>query len=121
MRSVLATRRASHGIEALPLCLRTRVKRPTRNRMVQHMKEVETVSGPELKTRLRLAGVAQTDANSFAGYRDRVLLLFLYDTGLRLSEALSVRVGEELLTEGALTIVGKGNKARRDWTGLDGA
>ena len=53
----------------------------------------------------------QFDATSFAGHRDCVLLLLLYDTGLRVSEALSVQVNEDL-AQGHVTVLGKGNKER---------
>ena len=57
--------------------------------------------------------LAHIDTTSFAGLRDRMLLLFLCDTGLRLSEALSVRVTEELTKDGTVTLLGKGGKERQ--------
>jgi integrase/recombinase XerC len=55
----------------------------------------------------------QPDAGRFLGLRDRVFLLVLLDTGLSLSEALNIRVGDLNLREGAVTAVGKGDKQRR--------
>jgi integrase/recombinase XerD len=55
----------------------------------------------------------QPDAKHFLGLRDRLFLLLLLDTGLRLSEALGIRVGDLDLREGAVTVIGKGDKQRR--------
>jgi integrase/recombinase XerC len=42
--------------------------------------------------------------------RDRAFILFLADTGLRVSEACSLTLGDVDFLEGRLTIIGKGNK-----------
>ncbi|MBM3473488.1 MAG: hypothetical protein FJX75_09485 [Armatimonadetes bacterium] len=55
--------------------------------------------------------LAETDTSSFACHRNRVLFLFVLDTGLRIHEALSVHVTEEL-TRGVVTMIGKENKQR---------
>jgi integrase len=44
--------------------------------------------------------------------RDALLILVLFQTGLRISEALSLTVGHLAGQPGALAIVGKGNKPR---------
>ncbi len=45
--------------------------------------------------------------------RDAALLTLLYGCGLRISEALGLSRAEAPLAEGALTVIGKGGKARR--------
>lgn len=57
----------------------------------------------------RLLAVIPT--NTFPRLRNRLILLFLYETGCRISEALSVQDNEEL-TRGVVTVIGKGNKQR---------
>ncbi|MBM3472620.1 MAG: hypothetical protein FJX75_05010 [Armatimonadetes bacterium] len=52
------------------------------------------------------------DTTTFAGHRDRLLLLYLYTTAARITEALSVQVREEL-ARGEVTFVGKGEKERQ--------
>ena len=52
----------------------------------------------------------QTDTP--AGYRDRVMLEVLYATGLRVSELVGLVLGSVNLRQGALRVVGKGNKER---------
>nr|WP_238482563.1 site-specific integrase [Lederbergia galactosidilytica] len=42
----------------------------------------------------------QTDRRKFTGLRDYVLMLFLLDTGARISEALSVKIDDILFAEG---------------------
>jgi integrase/recombinase XerD len=61
----------------------------------------------------------QTDTTSFPRHRDRVLLLFWYDTASRLSEALSVRVTEKLVADGAVKLIGKDDKEREVWLSAD--
>lgn len=46
------------------------------------------------------------------GLRDRVCLELLYSSGLRISELLSLKLGDLQLNEGLLSVVGKGNKQR---------
>lgn len=57
------------------------------------------------------------DKDSEQGWRDYVLLLFLYNTGARAEEAASLKVKDLLLPRGrglpVVTITGKGNKTRR--------
>lgn len=50
--------------------------------------------------------------DSFQSRRDHFLFLFLYNTGARISEALSVDVGMIERSERRIRIVGKGDKAR---------
>jgi integrase/recombinase XerD len=55
----------------------------------------------------------QPQRDSFLGARDHCFLLLLLDTGLRLSEALAVRVEQLDWSEGRLLVLGKGSKERR--------
>ena len=52
------------------------------------------------------------DAANPLGLRDRAMLELLYATGLRVSELVSIRLGELSLANGVIRITGKGNKER---------
>jgi site-specific recombinase XerD len=52
------------------------------------------------------------DSSSFEGLRNLMLYSFLYDTGCRISEALSLSVDSFLLTKSSIIIKGKGDKDR---------
>lgn len=57
--------------------------------------------------------LAQPDRSSLNGCRDHALLLFLYNTGVRVSEALGVRAEHlSLNTPRHVRLFGKGNKER---------
>ena len=57
--------------------------------------------------------IAQPDRSSLSGCRDHALLLFLYNTGARVSEALGVRMEHlSLNTPRHVRLFGKGNKER---------
>jgi len=56
--------------------------------------------------------IAQPDVATPLGLRDRAMIELLYATGLRVSELVSVRVGDLHLDEQYLTCVGKGSKER---------
>jgi integrase/recombinase XerD len=56
--------------------------------------------------------LAQPDASTPRGIRDKALIEVLYATGLRVSELLSLRPGDVSLDAGYLTCVGKGDKQR---------
>jgi integrase/recombinase XerD len=57
--------------------------------------------------------LAQPDRATSLGQRDHALLLFLYNTGARVSEALDVRMGDlELLRPRQVRLRGKGGKER---------
>jgi integrase/recombinase XerD len=57
--------------------------------------------------------IAQPDSTTASGARDRALLLFLYNTGARVSEALAVRLADLHLARPAqVRLHGKGNKDR---------
>jgi len=52
------------------------------------------------------------DAKTAEGFRDYIIILALLDTGLRVSELCSLKLGNLWLDEGMLKVVGKGNKER---------
>jgi integrase/recombinase XerD len=56
--------------------------------------------------------LAQPDASTPRGLRDKALIEVLYATGLRVSELVSLRAGDLNLEEGYLTCIGKGDKQR---------
>jgi integrase/recombinase XerD len=56
--------------------------------------------------------VAAPDAGKTNGLRDQAMLQLLYATGLRVSELVSLRVGDLDADSAVLRVVGKGNKQR---------
>jgi integrase/recombinase XerD len=65
-------------------------------------------------TETQIAAILQQpDRTSFVGLRDYCFLLTLLDTGLRLSEALSLKVSDLDLEELQIDVIGKGDKQRR--------
>lgn len=56
--------------------------------------------------------LARPDPHTFLGLRDLVFMLLLLDTGLRLSEALGLRVCDLDLHGKTMRVLGKGNKER---------
>jgi integrase/recombinase XerD len=56
--------------------------------------------------------LAQPDTTTPRGMRDKALIELLYATGLRVSELLSLRLGDVHLDAGYLTCIGKGDKER---------
>src|SRR5260221_400887 len=57
--------------------------------------------------------LAAPDQSSSQGRRDHALLLFLYNSGARVSEATSLRIGDIDWHSRSVRITGKGNKQRR--------
>jgi integrase/recombinase XerD len=56
--------------------------------------------------------LAQPDAKTVRGLRDKAILELLYSTGLRVSELTGLRVGDLHMDMGRLRCVGKGDKER---------
>lgn len=56
--------------------------------------------------------LAQPDATTAKGIRDRAILEFLYATGARVSEATSLRLDQLFLADGMVRLFGKGSKER---------
>lgn len=52
------------------------------------------------------------DTKTWGGLRDRAILEVLYGCGLRVSEAVSLRISDVYLEEGFVRIIGKGDKQR---------
>lgn len=52
------------------------------------------------------------DLNSPIGYRNKILIEFLYSTGCRVSEVLSIKISDIDLKRGFVKVLGKGNKER---------
>jgi integrase/recombinase XerD len=57
--------------------------------------------------------LARPKRRTFTGQRAHALITLLLDTGLRVSEALSLRVEDVNWREGLLTVMGKGGKERQ--------
>lgn len=57
--------------------------------------------------------LAAPDQSMSQGSRDHALLLFLYNAGARVSEAVSLRIGDIDWHNKSVRIIGKGNKERR--------
>jgi len=56
--------------------------------------------------------IESTDTSSWNGIRDRAILEMLYGCGLRVSEAVGLRLSDVFLEEGFLRVTGKGDKQR---------
>lgn len=52
------------------------------------------------------------DLNSPIGYRNKVLIEFLYSTGCRVSEVLNIKISDIDLKRGFVKVLGKGSKER---------
>ncbi|NMM49091.1 site-specific tyrosine recombinase XerD [Marinigracilibium pacificum] len=52
------------------------------------------------------------EMNTFDGARSRALIELLYGSGLRVSEAVDLRISDVFIDQGFLRVIGKGNKER---------
>ena len=57
--------------------------------------------------------LSQPDTSNETGLRDRALLELMYSSGLRVSEAVNLKLSDVDLDSGILTTTGKGSKTRR--------
>ena len=68
---------------------------------------------PEVLSVQEIDGIiASVDTSKLGGLRDRAILEVLYGCGLRVSEAVNLRISNIYFKEGFLRIVGKGDKER---------
>ena len=58
------------------------------------------------------AMIATIDLATPSGYRDRAIVEMLYSCGLRVSELISLRMGDVILEDGVVRVMGKGRKQR---------
>ncbi|MBD3299564.1 MAG: tyrosine-type recombinase/integrase [candidate division Zixibacteria bacterium] len=73
---------------------------------------VERKMKPVLKEEQIQAMLAVPDRRRFVGMRNFVMLLVLYDTLIRLSELINLKLSDVDLEQGTLRIYGKGRKVR---------
>ena len=67
---------------------------------------------PSVLTRDEVKTLLELEYSGFLEYRDHILFLFLYSTGARISEALSVNITDFDFDNRRILIKGKGNKQR---------
>ena len=75
---------------------------PRQKRSLPQVLSVEEITGI----------ITQPDTESILGIRDRAMLEVMYGCGLRVSELLTMKLNNLLLSEGLLRIMGKGSKER---------
>jgi site-specific recombinase XerD len=76
---------------------------------------IQTISTDEFE-QLLLACAPPNETGPFAeraAVRNRAILWLLYDTGIRVSELIHLRLGDVDRKKGVITVVGKGSKERR--------
>jgi integrase/recombinase XerD len=56
--------------------------------------------------------ISSIEVDTIKGRRDRAMIELLYSCGLRVSELISLRVGDLFFGEGYVRVIGKGNKQR---------
>ena len=78
-------------------------------RLKEPMHYPRTLSGEQI---IMLVNTIAQHADIFAGLRDLAFVVLLLDTGIRLSEALNLRLDDVDLAQGFVRVVGKGNRER---------
>ncbi|MFQ5604570.1 MAG: site-specific tyrosine recombinase XerD [bacterium] len=73
----------------------------------QAQKLPDTLSQPEIELILQQPNVAEDK-----GLRDKAMLEFLYASGLRVSELITIRNSDLFFEDGFIRVIGKGNKER---------
>jgi site-specific recombinase XerD len=81
------------------------MKRVPKPKVVQE--QIKPLSAEELTALL-----VEPNRKTFVGLRDIALMALMVDTGLRVSETLSIRLGDLDTRARAITVVGKGDKPR---------
>lgn len=79
-----------------------RVDAPKTGRRLPEVLSVENVD----------AMISSVDTASWTGLRDRALLEVMYGCGLRVSEAVTLKISDIFFREGFVRIIGKGDKQR---------
>ncbi|MBF0803467.1 MULTISPECIES: site-specific tyrosine recombinase XerD [Neisseria] len=86
-----------------------RADNPTRH--LSAPKQAPTL--PKLITEVQIDALLNApDTESPYGLRDKALLELMYATGLRVSEAVKLKINEANLSKGIINTIGKGNKQR---------
>jgi integrase/recombinase XerD len=94
-----------HSPEHIPWCAQLRAipfKKPAARAVIPYLDKSEID-----------ALLAAPDSQTAQGHRDRALLLFLYNSGARASEAAQLLIADLHLSASYVTILGKGNKKRQ--------
>jgi site-specific recombinase XerD len=92
--------------------LRERLIRRNPMELVEKPKRERHLIQP-LKAEQVLALLDLLDTKSFLGRRNRVAMLLMLDSGLRLSEVLTLKLGSVDMDAGSALVMGKGRKERR--------
>ena len=81
-----------------------------------HLKHTKTTKGQkrhtEIYTKNEVMALVDACNRGISGFRNKVLLILLYRSGLRISEALGIKSSDYNPNEGTLRIIGKGKKLR---------
>jgi integrase/recombinase XerD len=83
-------------------------KNPTRR--LEKLRQERTF--PKVFTREQIAAILGVIPDTFPGYRDKVMIMLMLDSGIRLTELLSITTEDIDLAHGVIRIFGKGRKER---------
>lgn len=92
--------------------LRERLMQSNPMELVERPKRERHLIQP-LDAKQVLALLEQTDPKTFLGLRNKVLMLLMLDSGLRLTEALRLKLPNVDVAGGTVLVMGKGRKERR--------